>query len=54
MRKDTERSGDTEEDRVVLGFSETIVLEQDTRVLVELVLNQYAIDIAGLTASTFG
>lgn len=33
LRKDTQSTGDTEEDGVVVGLSQAVVLEEDTRVL---------------------
>lgn len=33
LRKDTKGTGNTEEDGVVVGLSETVVLEEDTGVL---------------------
>lgn len=33
LRQDTESAGNTEEDSVVVGFSQSVVLQQDTGVL---------------------
>jgi hypothetical protein len=36
LRKDTNGSGDTEEDGVVVGLGQAVVLEEDTRVLLDV------------------
>lgn len=40
LRKDTQSTGDTKEDGVVVGLSKTVVLEEDTRVLYRIAISK--------------